>query len=262
MKLRPLAIAMSGLLGCGIAEVALAVPEKQIAVAAAADLKFAFEPLIEAFEAEQPGIEVRPSFGSSGTFYSQLSNGAPFDLFFSADAEYPRRLLTEGWGLEGSEFLYAIGRIVVFVPNSSSISLQSVGMRALGLDSVRHISIANPQHAPYGRAAVAAMKIAGIYDSVKDKLVFGENVAQAAQFVESGSAEAGIIALSLAVAPAMKDSGRFWEIPVDSYPRIEQGGVILKNSRNAAAAGLFRAFVLGTHGRAILKRYGFFLPER
>lgn len=261
MKFRPLTLAISGLLGCGLAEIAPAAPEPQIAVAAAADLKFAFEPLVEGFQSAHPGIAVKPSFGSSGTFYAQLSNGAPYDLFFSADAEYPRRLLQEGLGREGSEFLYAIGRIVVFVPKSSPVVLQSLGMNALGLDSVRHISIANPQHAPYGRAAVAAMKSAGIYDSVKDKLVFGENVAQAAQFVESGSAEAGIIALSLAIAPAMKDAGRFWEIPVDAYPRIEQGGVILKNARNAAAARLFRSFVLGAKGRAVLKRYGFFLPE-
>ncbi|HEY3202967.1 MAG TPA: molybdate ABC transporter substrate-binding protein [Thermoanaerobaculia bacterium] len=239
----------------------MAAENREIRIAAAADLKFALDALIEAFRAAHPEITVKASFGSSGIFYSQLSSGAPFDLFFSADAEYPRRLVAEGAGLAGSEFLYAIGRIVLWVPRSSPIDVEDLGIRALRHASVRHIAIANPRHAPYGRAAEAAMRRLQVYDSVKDKLVLGENIAQTAQFVESGSAEIGILALSLAVAPAMKDSGRFWEIPPDSYPRIEQAGIILKASRDADAARLFRGLVTGAEGRSILKRFGFSFAE-
>lgn len=240
--------------------VAAGAAEQPIAVAAASDLKFALESVIKEFQRTHRGIEVRPSFGSSGNFYAQLSNGAPFDLFFSADVEYPRRLLEQGVALAGSDFLYAIGRIVVFVPRSSTLDLVALGLKAVAQESVRKVSIANPEHAPYGRAAVAALKSSGLYESVEKKLVFGENVSQAAQFVESGAADAGIIALSLAVAPAMKDAGRFWEVPLNAYPSLEQVGVIIKNTKNPKAAGAFRAFVVGTEGRAILKRYGFEVP--
>jgi molybdate transport system substrate-binding protein len=127
---------------------------------------------------------------------------------------------------------------------------------------VRRIAIANPQHAPYGRAAEAALRRLGVYDAVKEKLVFGENVAQAAQFVQSGAADAGIIALALAVAPALADEGRYFELPLDAYPRMDQGGIVLDRARDPEAARAFREFVLGSQGRAILKRFGFFLPGK
>src|SRR5262249_35333308 len=128
--------------------------------------------------------------------------------------------------------------------------------------SVKKIAIANPQHAPYGRAAVAAMKSLKVYEQAEPKLVLGENTVQAAQFVQSGAADAGIIALSLAVAPQMRSAGRYWEIPLDSYPKMEQGGIILDWAKDADAARSFRDFVLGEHGRGALKRFGFFLPEK
>jgi molybdate transport system substrate-binding protein len=134
-------------------------------------------------------------------------------------------------------------------------------MEALRSPLVRHIAIANPKHAPYGRAAEAAMRSQGVYDSIKGKLVYGENVAQTFQFVQSGAADIGIIALSLALAPEARSQGRYWEVPIDAYPRIEQGGIILKWTKQTEAAQIFRSFVLGPRGQPILKKYGFFLPE-
>jgi molybdate transport system substrate-binding protein len=234
------------------------VSDRRLAVAAAADLKFAMDDLVGTFGKGHPDIEVSVSYGSSGNFLSQISNGAPFDLFFSADIEYPRRLAEAGLAPKGSEFLYAVGRIVVWVPAASRIPVER-GMQALAAPDVRRIAIANPRHAPYGRAAEAALRAAGVYEAVKDKLVFGENVAQTAQFVQGGAADAGIIALSLAIAPALAKEGRYFEVPLATYPRMEQGG-ILDRARDPKAARAFRDFVLGSEGRATLKRYGFFLP--
>lgn len=228
-------------------------------VAAAADLKFAMDELVSAFGKARSDITVSVSYGSSGNFLSQIQNGAPFDLFFSADIEYPRRLAEAGLAAKGSEFRYAVGRIVVWVPAASRVPVER-GVQALITPEVRRIAIANPRHAPYGRAAEAALRKLGVYDAVKDKLVFGENVAQTAQFVQSGAADAGIIALSLAIAPALAKEGRYYEVPLDAYPRMDQGGIVLDRARDPEAAGAFRDFVLGSEGRAALKRYGFFLP--
>ena len=151
------------------------------------------------------------------------------------------------------------GRLVVWVPTASRIPVDR-GFPSLTSPEVRKIAIANPRHAPYGRAAEAALRSQGVYDAVKDKLVFGENVAQTAQFVQSGAADAGIIALSLAVAPAMAREGRYFEVPLEAYPRVEQGGIVLGRAKDPEAARALRDFVLGQDGRAILKRYGFSLP--
>jgi molybdate transport system substrate-binding protein len=159
-------------------------------------------------------------------------------------------------------FLYAIGRIVVWVPKDSPVDVEKLGIKALLDPSVRKIAVANPEHAPYGRAAVAAMKALNVYDTVASRLVYGENIAQTAQFVQSGAADVGILALSLAVAPQMRNAGRFWQVPLDAYPQMEQGGIILKSSRNLEAARAFREFVLGGHGREVLERYGFYLPGK
>ena len=233
--------------------------ERRLDVAAAADLKFAMDEIVTAFGKARPGLTVSVSYGSSGNFLSQIVNGAPFDLFFSADIEYPRRLGEAGLATTGSEFRYAVGRIVVWVPAASSIPIER-GLQALASPEVRRIAIANPKHAPYGRAAEAALRAAGVYEAVKDKLVFGENVAQTAQFVQSGATDAVIIALSLAIAPTLAKQGRYFEVPLDSYPRMEQGGIILNRARDVEAARAFRDFVLGPEGRAVLEGYGFFLP--
>jgi molybdate transport system substrate-binding protein len=233
---------------------------KQVTVAAAADLRYAMEQLIAQFRLEHPDIAVNASYGSSGNFYSQLSNRAPFDIFFSADVEYPRKLAAQGLILPGSEFSYAVGRIVVWVPSASPIDVRHLGIAALRHASVAHIAIANPQHAPYGKAAEAAMRSLGVYAACQPKLVFGENNSQTLQFVQSGAAEIGIVALSLAVSPAVASQGKYWEVPLNAYPKMEQGGAIMKWTKDAASAQALRSFILGKQGRALLKRYGFFPP--
>jgi molybdate transport system substrate-binding protein len=236
-------------------------PFTELTIAAAADLKFALDDLVKEFEEKYPATKVNVTYGSSGNFFAQFQNGAPFDLFFSADIGYPRKLAEKGLGAD-DVFLYAIGRIVVWVPKDSSVAVDKLGIKALLEPSIRKIAVANPEHAPYGRAAVAAMKTLKVYDQVASRLVYGENIAQTAQFVQSGAADVGILALSLAVAPQMRDAGRFWQVPLDAYPRMEQGGIILKSSKNLETARAFRDFVLGDYGREILEHYGFYLPEK
>jgi molybdate transport system substrate-binding protein len=229
---------------------------RSVRVAAAADLKFAFPELIDAFRAEHADIHVNVTYGASGVFFAQLVDGAPFDLFLSADLDYPKQLVERGRGVEDSVFVYAEGHLVVWVPNASPLDLNKAGLRAVAESSVRRLAIANPRHAPYGRTAEAALKRAGLYEQVKDRLVLGGNVAEAAQFVESGAADAGLIALSLAVAPPLRDRGRHWEVPADEYPRLEQGGVIVTGAADVEAARALREFLTSDKARAVFKRYG------
>ena len=238
------------LAGCGLR----AEPHK-VSIAAAADLHFALEEVSREFRAAHPDVDLAIAYGSSGNFYAQIRNQAPFDILLSADVEYPRKLVQDGIGARDSLFVYAVGRIVVWVPAASPLDPAT----ALRAASVRHVAIANPQHAPYGRAAEAALHSLGVYDSVAGKLVLGENVAQTLEFVQSGAADVGIVALSLALAPPVRGQGRYWEVPVGAYPKIEQGGLILKDSK---AAREFRSFLLAADGRRILKEYGFSVPEK
>jgi molybdate transport system substrate-binding protein len=228
-------------------------PSQKLSVAAAADMNFAMPEIARQFRASSPAVELQIAYGSSGNFFAEIGNGAPFDVFLSADVEYPRKLAAAGLGAGNPVFTYAVGRLVVWVPAASPLD----PAKALRDPALRHLAIANPQHAPYGRAAQAALRTLGLYPSVAPKLVLGENIAQTLQFVESGAADAGIVALSLALAPPLRARGRYWEIPLDAYPRMEQGGIILKNSQ---AARDFRAFLLSGGGRRILKQYGFFIP--
>ena len=225
-------------------------PSSTLSIAAASDLQFALDDLARQFHALHPEVELRPGYGSSGTFYAQIRSGAPYDLFLSADIQYPRILAQEGLARPDSLFVYAIGRLAVWVPGSSSLDPAT----ALRNPAVRRIAIANPEHAPYGRAAQAALKSMGIYGVVEKKLVLGENISQTFQFVQSGNADVGMVALSLALAPAVEGQGRYWQVPLDAYPKMEQGGVILKDS---PAAREFRAWLLGPDGRRILRQYGF-----
>jgi molybdate transport system substrate-binding protein len=267
MRKRLLAI-LAGTALCGAAALAQTAQAQgataqrtTITVAAAADLKFALEEVKQEFAREHPEILVNVIYGSSGNFFAQISNKAPFDMFLSADMEYPQKLAAQGLAAPGTLFPYGVGRIVLWTPKDSKIDVERLGVKALLDPAVKKIAIANPAHAPYGRAAEAAMKSFAVYDQVKDKLVYGENVAQTAQYLESAAADIGFIALSLANAPAMKAKGRYWEVPLSAYPRMDQGGVILASSSNPNAAGVLRLFLTSPKGRAILKNYGFFLPE-
>jgi molybdate transport system substrate-binding protein len=246
--------------GCGPAAESPA-RRGRVRVAAAADMNVALGELITRFGASHD-VDVSVSYGSSGTFYAQLLNQAPFDMFLSADVAYPNQLAARGLTLPQSEFTYAIGRLVLWAPTSSPLDVEHDGLQALRDASIAHVAIANPEHAPYGRAAVAAVQAAGVYGRIRPKLVFGENVAQAMQFVQSGAADAGIVALSLTLAPNVKNKGRRFEIPVGTYPRMDQGGTILKWAADVDAARALRGFLLSADGQAILKQYGFFLPGR
>lgn len=230
---------------------------REIRVAAASDLSLAMHELAPQFE-QQTGCRVNVSYGSSGNFFSQLQNGAPFDLFLSADVLYPKRL--EAAGLtQGEIHEYAVGRLVLWTPANASVNPASLRWNALLDPRVEKIAVANPAHAPYGLAAMAALKRAGIYDRVKTKLVFGENISQAAQFVQSGNAQAGILALSLTLAPSMRGGNR-WEIPREFHPPIRQGAVILKSARNAGDARRFLEFLESAAARETLRRFGFSPP--
>jgi molybdate transport system substrate-binding protein len=233
----------------------------ELKVAAAADLQFALQEVSTAFAKENPGVTVSATYGSSGVLTTQIENGAVYDLFLSADAKYPKQLV-DGKAADGSTiFNYAVGRLVIWVPKGSPLDVEKLGAKALLDPAARKIAIANPEHAPYGKAAVAALKSLGVYDQVAPRLVFGENIAQTAQFVESGAADAGVIALSLAIAPAMKDKGSYWAVPLTAYPQLVQAGIVPLNAGHPQEARALVAFLKSTAGRAILDRYGFQLPQ-
>ena len=235
---------------------------EELLVAAASSLNYAMKELIHQYRVES-GQAVGLSLGSSGSFYAQMIHGAPYDLFFSADVEYPRKLVEAGAAETGSLTVYATGTLGLWVPSESPIDLDKEGIDALRHPSVRKVAIANPRHAPYGRAAVMVLEHFGTSEDLQPKLVYGENVLQAAQFVRTGAVEIGLIALSLVASPSMKGHGRHWEIPIEAYGPLEQGAVILKKSRtrgNHDAAKAFLDWVLSTRGRAILQRHGFLPP--
>lgn len=231
---------------------------QSLRIAAASDLQFALADLAAQYE-KQSGAKLAITYGSSGNFFAQIENGAPFDLFFSADIAYPQKLIDAGFAESDSRYTYAFGRIVLWLPPESPLIPANLQWNTLLDARIQKIAIGNPEHAPYGRAAVAALQKAGLYERLKSKLVYGENISQAAQFVLSGSAQAGILAFSLAAAPAMK-SGKTWEIPRDLYAPLEQAVVLLKSSSNKPAARAFLAFLQSESARATLARYGFTLP--
>ncbi len=228
---------------------------QSITVAAAADLQSAMQEIAAGFRKET-GKEVKLIYGSSGSFFQQIQNGAPFDMFFSANLDYPKKLESSGLTVPGSYYQYARGKIVVWVANDSKLDLDS-GLKSLLDPAVKKIAIANPQHAPYGQAAVAAMQKEGVYEKVKDKFVLGENISQTASFVVSGSADAGVIALSLALSPNLKTKGRYAEIPATEYPSIDQACVILSSSKDKETAKQFLSYIKTAAAADTLKRYGF-----
>jgi molybdate transport system substrate-binding protein len=228
---------------------------QEITVAAAADLQFAMQDVAARFH-KATGKTVKLVYGSSGNFFQQIQNGAPFDMFFSANLDYPKKLEAAGLTEPDSYYQYAKGKIVIWVPKESKLDLTS-GMNALLDPSVKKIAIANPQHAPYGQAAVAAMQNQNVYEKVKDKFVLGENISQTASFVVSGSADVGIVALSLVLSPNMTDKGRYAAVPADEYPPIEQACVIVSSSKNKEAARQFLSFFKTPAIADVLKSHGF-----
>ena len=252
-------IAFVALSGCVLTRASAA--EREIYVAAAADLSVALQEVAADFE-KRSGIKVQMSFGASGALTQQIQNGAPFDIFFSADMDYPRQLIASGQADGSTLYRYAVGQLVLWVPKHSPLDVEHKGMDVLLDPSVKKIAIANPQHAPYGRAAAAALKHYGLYEKVAGRLVLGENISQAAQFVESGNAQVGFVALAHAVAPAMQGKGNFWKIPANAYPSLDQGVVILKSSAHHDDAAAFLQYIKAAEVAELLRRYGFSLPEQ
>lgn len=223
----------------------------ELRIAAASDLKFALDEIIASYSnAQTKPLLIKSSYGASGNLFAQIQNGAPFDIFLSADTNYPHRLIEGGHATDF--FLYAEGHLALWVPRSSRLDVEKLGLQALLDPSVRKIAIANPAHAPYGRGALAALKEAGIYDRITNSLVLGENVAQTAQFVQTGGADIGIIALSIVRSPVMRDKGKHFEIP----SALQQGGAIVTRSQNRATAEQFRSFLASAKAKSILASYG------
>ncbi|WP_298351676.1 molybdate ABC transporter substrate-binding protein [Rhodoblastus sp.] len=247
--LRPLLIA------CSLLFAATAHAEK-VTVAAAADLKFAMDEIVAAFKKANPADEVEVVYGSSGKFNTQIQQGAPYDLFFSADIAFPRALAKAG--LAASEVKpYASGRIVLW---SANLDATKMTLASLADPTITRIAIANPQHAPYGRRAEESLRAAGLWEKVESKLVYGENIAQTAQYIQTGNAQVGIIALSLAVNPELASKGGYWLIPDKLHAPLEQGYVITKRAEGNALAHRFADYMGSPPARAVMTRYGFVLP--
>lgn len=256
-QLRLLALAAAALLGTAPARAG--APRRTLAVAAAANLKAAAEELARAFEAEQPGTQVSLRLGASGAFFTQIQQGAPFDLFLSADRAYPGRLVAAGLGAAADERVYAFGKLVAWLPAGSALDLEHRGLAALVDPAVRRIAIANPAVSPFGRAAEAALRAVGVLPALAGKLVLGTSVGQAAQFAATGAADVALLPLSLTHARELA-SGKVVPVPDALYPRIEQSGIVLSSAREPALARAFLALVTGPRGRAILAQHGYGLP--
>jgi molybdate transport system substrate-binding protein len=241
--------------------IALAQPApKQITVAAASDMSFALKDIAAKYE-KKSGLQVRLIFGSSGNLYQQIRSGLPIDLFLSADEEYPAKLAKDNVGLKDSLRRYATGTLALWVPRSSKLDVERLKETALLGPNVNHIAMPNPKHAPYGRAAQAALRSLKMWDSLQAKLVIGENVSQTAQFIQSGNAEIGFIPLSLALSEQLKE-GRFWKVPQSLHPPIQQALIVIqRKDSDPFIARAFADYLFSGEARETLKAYGFELPD-
>jgi molybdate transport system substrate-binding protein len=235
--------------------VAFSAQAQTVKVAAAADLRYAMDEIVKIYMKTNPGTTIEVVFGSSGNAYTQISNGAPFDVYFSADIKYPQMLKEAGLTITEPK-LYAIGRIVLW----SSILDVSKGMDVLKTPNIK-IATANPEHAPYGQRAVEALKYYKLYDKIEKQLSFGENISQAAQFCLTGNAEAGLLALSLVLSPSMADKGKYYLIPAETHRPLEQAYVVLKRAEGNKTAFDFCNFVSTPPARDFFEKYGFTLPK-
>jgi len=224
-----------------------------ITIAAAADLKYILDSLVVIFNRQHPQTRATVVYGSSGKFYEQLSHGAPFDLFFSADSEYPRRLQQAGLTAAAPQ-PYALGRLVLW---SKKLNPSAQSMNTLLASQVKHVAIANPAHAPYGRKAEEVLRHYKLYDQVKPKLIFGENIGQTAQYAATGAADVGLLAYSLALSPELRRMGKFYLIPASAHTPLQQSYVVLKRASGNATAVAFAAFMASPVAKQALKKYGF-----
>jgi len=229
----------------------------EITIAAASDLRFAMDELVAGFRLAHPGDTVEVVYGSSGSFNAQIRQGAPYDLYFSADIAYARDLERDGFA-SGSVQGYAVGRIVLW---SAQLDASTLSLASLTEARFTRIAIANPQLAPYGRRAEEALRAAGVWPQVEPKLVYGENIAQTAQFVQTGNAQVGIIALALALSPELASAGPYLLIPDTLHAPLEQGYIVTARARANTLAAAFAAWIEAPEARAVMDRYGFSLPK-
>jgi molybdate transport system substrate-binding protein len=233
---------------------------REIRVAAAANLQSVWPALIDAFQAARPDVAPRPVFGATGALVEQALNGAPFDVLLAADAETPQKLVAAGVVDAAGVAPYAVGKLALWTRSDSKLSLEGRGLEALRDAAAQKIAIARPAVAPFGRAAERALKAAGVYDDVRGKIVFGENVAQAAQFADVGAATVAFLSLAQAASAPLKDRGRWIEIPLAAANAPVQCAALLKRSRDGDAAAAFFDFVRGPAGRAVFVRAGYAAP--
>ncbi len=227
---------------------------QKVKVAAAANLRYVLESIKETYESEHKGVQIEITFGSSGTLTQQIANSAPFDFFMAADVYFPMKVKEMGFA-SGDVETYAYGRVAMW---SLTVDVTE-GIHAVTRPSVRKIAMADPKKAPYGEKAVAMLKSQGLYDKIASKIVWGENISQAAQFAFSGNAEIGFIALSLALAPDMRDKGICYVLPPDICPPVEQACVLLKYGGTNPEARSFMNYVLGPACHEEWVRFGYSL---
>lgn len=229
---------------------------QKFTIAAAADLKFAMDEIIAHYKQDHPADTPQVVYGSSGKFHTQIQHNAPYDLYFSADIAYPRQLEQAGFAASPVR-PYALGRIVLW---SASIDASKLTLASLSAPAIRRVAIANPRHAPYGKRAEEALRASGLWGTVEPKLVYGENIAHAAQFVQTGNAQVGIIALALALNPVLSRQGGYWLIPDTLHAPLEQGFIVTARARDNAAARRFADYMGSAPARAAMMKYGFALP--
>ena len=245
------------LLACALA-LALSAHAEKITVAAAADLKFAMDEIVTSFKKTNPNEEIDVIYGSSGKFHTQIQQGAPYDLYFSADIAFPRELARKGFA--ASEVMpYALGRIVLW---SAGMDASKMTLASLTDPKIVRIAIANPKHAPYGKRAEEALRASGLWEKLEPKLVYGENITHTAQFVQTGNAQVGIIALALAINPELANKGGYWLIPDNLHEPLEQGFIITKPAAGNALARRFADYMGSQPARAVMTKYGFVLPNQ
>ncbi|MDB5825185.1 MAG: molybdenum transporter, periplasmic molybdate-binding protein [Herminiimonas sp.] len=257
------ALSGSAIAALGVANTGMAVAQTTptLQIAAAADLALCIDEINAGFvkaNGVADAAAVKYSIGASGAFATQIQSGAPFDVFLSADTEYPRLLARAGAAEASSMTVYALGRLVLWT-NDAKLD-PSRGFTLLTDPAVSRIAIANPAFAPYGRAARAALINAGVWAAIQPKLVLGENLAQTAQFVETRNAQVGLVGTSYLATPAHAAKGRAWALPADQYPQLEQGAIVTRHGAANPLAMKYLTFLTSAQGRAILARYGFGLP--
>lgn len=229
---------------------------EKLTVAAAADLKFAMDELVVTFRKSNPNDEVDVVYGSSGKFFAQIQQGGPYDMFFSADIGFPKALAAAGFA--ASEIKpYAFGRIVLW---STSQDATKMTLASLADPKITRVAIANPKHAPYGKRAEEALRASGLWEKIEPKLVYGENIAQTAQYVLTGNAQVGIVALSLAVNAELVSRGGYWLVPDNLHQSLEQGFIITTRAEKNPVAKRFADYISSKPARAVMTKYGFILP--